>query len=73
VSDYKKTTEFLINYIKKSFEFGNDIAIALKELRDANTDAWQPSMQISINTDFAVSKLENRQFKIELKADYDGY
>lgn len=31
-SDYETTTEFLINYVKKTFEYGSDIGQALKEL-----------------------------------------
>ena len=48
-SDYESTTEFLINHIKKTFEFGNDIGSALKDLKPVDTDQWKPSMQVSIS------------------------
>jgi hypothetical protein len=31
-SDYETTTEYVINYIKKTFDYGNDIGTELKEL-----------------------------------------
>jgi hypothetical protein len=32
-SDYEMITQFLINYIKKTFNYGSDIGQALKELK----------------------------------------
>jgi hypothetical protein len=40
-SDYEMTTKYLIiNYIVKTFEYGNDIGQALRELEYPNSDSW---------------------------------
>ena len=49
-SDYETTTEYLINLIKKVFDYGSDIGNALKLLEPINTSAWKPRMQVSIAT-----------------------
>ena len=73
-SDYETTTEFLINYIKKLYDYGNDIdSSALETLEPVDTSEWKPTMRFSTNKDAAVQKNEDRQFEIEFKADYDTY
>ena len=72
-SDYETTTEFLINYIKKLYDYGNDIGTALESLEPLDTSAWKPRMEVSTSEDEAVRNNENRQFEIEFKADYDIY
>ena len=72
-SDYETTTEYLINYIKKVFDYGSDIGIALKSLEPINTSVWKPRMQVSIATTEEDRAAENRQYEIEFKADYDTY
>jgi hypothetical protein len=73
-SDYETTTEYLINHIKKVFDYGNDIGTALKLLEPINTLAWnKPRMQVSIATTEEDRAAENRQYEIEFKADYDTY
>jgi hypothetical protein len=72
-SDYETTTEFLINYIKKLYDYGNDIGTALESLEPLDTSAWKPRMEISTDEDETVQKNENRQFEIEFKADYNVY
>ena len=72
-SDYEITTEFLINYIRKTYEYGDDIAIALEKLQHVKTDEWKPSMQVSLATEDVIREAENRQFEIEFKSDYDTY
>ena len=64
-SDYETTTEYLINHIKKVFDYGNDIGTALKLLEPINTSAWKPRMQVSIATTEEDRAAENRQFQIE--------
>ena len=71
--DYESTTKFLINHIKKTFEFGNDIRSALKDLKPVDTDQWKPSMQVSISPEDKINEAETRQLEIEFKADYDAY
>jgi hypothetical protein len=43
-SNYEMTTEYLINYIIKTFENGNDIGQALRDLEYPNPDSWRPTM-----------------------------
>jgi hypothetical protein len=73
-SDYETTTEFLINHIKKIYDYGNDIGSALETLQPVDTSTWKPSMQQSKQTtDTALRDMENKQFEIEFKSDYDAY
>ena len=72
-SDYETTTEFLINYIKKTFDYGSDIGRALKELKEVDTDPWKPTLNQSSDTDAAIQAIQNKQFEMEFKADYDAY
>jgi hypothetical protein len=62
------TTEFLINYIKKTFD-GSDIGQALKELKEVDTDPWKPTLNQSNDKDAAIQAIENKQFKMEFKAN----
>ena len=39
-SDYENTTEYLINYIKKVFDYGSGIGTALESLEPMSTMAW---------------------------------
>jgi hypothetical protein len=50
-SDYETTTECVINYIKKTFDYGNDIGIELKELTPNDKDKWKVSMKFSMSSD----------------------
>ena len=72
-SDYETTTEFLINHIKKLYEFGNDIGTALEELTELDLAKYKPTMASSKDSDEEIKALENEQFKIEFKSDYDNY
>ena len=72
-SDYESATEFLINYIKKTFEYGNDIATALEKLEDIDATEWKPTLKLSTAVDTPTRDLESKQLEIEFKADYWGY
>ena len=72
-SDYETTTEYLINLIKKVFDFGNDIGTALELLEPMSTSAWKPRKQVSLATTDEDHSAENRQYEIEFKADYDAF
>jgi hypothetical protein len=73
VSDYETTTEFLIKYIKKTFNYRSNIGQALKELKEVDTDPWKPTLNQSRAADAAIQAIKNKQFKMEFKADYDAY
>ena len=72
-SDFEVTTEFVVNHIKKTFEYGNDIGSALKELKPIDTEKWRVSMKFSDSTDAVVRDQENRQYEMEYKSDYEEY
>jgi hypothetical protein len=65
-------TEFLINYIKKTFD-GSNIGQALKELKEVDSDPWKHTLNQSSDKDAAIQAIKNKQFKMEFKADYDAY
>ncbi len=72
-SDYEITTEFLINYIKKFYDYGIDIGMAHENMESLDTAPWKPCMQVSTEEDEASRIAENRQFEIEFMADYNTY
>ena len=72
-SDYEKTNNFVINHIKRTFEYREDLAKALEEKEYANTDAWEPTLKASTNSDSSVKERENRQFEMKYKSELDQY
>ena len=77
-SDYETTTEYLINYIVKTFEYGNDIGQALRELEYPDPDSWRLTMQQSAHpgndpADEAQRAFKNKQFKIKFKSEFDDF
>jgi hypothetical protein len=72
-ADYERTTEFLINNIRKTFTNGNDIGTALEQLSPFDLDSFKPTLQMSTNTDPTIKAIEDEQYKMEFKAEYDGY
>jgi Reverse transcriptase (RNA-dependent DNA polymerase) len=72
-ADYETTTEFLINYIKKNFNFGNDIGTALEELEEFTIENYKPTLSYSVIQDAITREAEDRQYEIEFKAEYDAY
>jgi hypothetical protein len=72
-SDFETTSEFLVNYVKKTFDRGNDVAEALRVLEPCNTDLWKPSLAFSIESDATLKAQENRQYELEYKADLDEF
>ena len=72
-SDFETTYEFLVNYIKRTYTRGNDIAEALRRMENPDTDTRKPSLQISTSTDADENKREGRQYELDYKAEYDEY
>ena len=70
-SEYENAVEFMINYIKRTFDCGNEIAETLRTLKTQNTDNWMPTLKMSIAKDQELVKRENRQFELEYKAKLD--
>ena len=72
-SDFEVTYEFLVNYIKRTYDRGNDIAEALRNMRLPETNIWKPSLEVSLKTEAEDVKKESRQFELDYKAEYDEY
>jgi hypothetical protein len=58
-SDFETISEFLINYVKKTFDRGNDVAKALHILEPTDTDLWKPALTFSIETDVTLKAQED--------------
>jgi hypothetical protein len=43
-ADYERTTELLINSIRKTFTMGNDIGTALEQLKPFDLDPFKPTL-----------------------------
>jgi hypothetical protein len=72
-ADFETTTEFLINHIKKMFNFGNDIGTALQTYEEFDINVHKPTLQASKSTDDDIKAAENKQFEIEFKAEFDRF
>ena len=72
-SDYLVVTQYLINYIQRTYTNGEDIALALEKKQEMDFTALQPSLQASSATDAAVKALEEKQFEILYKAEVNAF
>ena len=70
-SEYETASKFVINYIKRTFDRGNDIAETLRTLNIQETEKWMPELKISTSTKETIKTRENRQYKLEYKAKLD--
>jgi hypothetical protein len=50
-SEFEATTDFIINHVKETYEYGDDIATSMKDLTLLSTDNWKPVITISTETD----------------------
>jgi hypothetical protein len=71
--NYETTTEFIANYAKKTFEYGNDISMALKNLLPADKEVWKVSLDMSKADDQITKDQENKQCEMEFKLHYEEY
>ena len=69
--EYKNSSEFIINYIKRTFDRGNDLVEIIRTLKIQDTDKLMPTLKMSIVQDPEMVKRENRQFELEYKAKLD--
>ena len=70
-TEYEIASKFIINYIKQTFEMGNNIAETLQTLTIQNTDKWMPKLKGSKVKDAETKLLENTQNQIEYKTLLD--
>ena len=64
-SDYVNTAEYLINFIKKTYDDGNDIADALSEERDFPMKTVEPKLEVSSEKDDTKKSVEDRQNELK--------
>ena len=72
-SNYETAIEYLINYICKTFAYGNNIGTALDKLEAYDVDQHKPRLTYSMSANKKVKEAQNRQFEIEFKAKYDTF
>jgi len=61
-SEFENASEFIINYIKRTFDRGNDIAETLRTLSLQNTERWMPSLKMSNAMDNETKIREDKQY-----------
>ena len=62
-----------MNHIKENFEYGNDIATAISNQEQIDTDIWRPTLQKSRNPDPDEKEIENEQYRMEFQARFNTY
>jgi hypothetical protein len=72
-SEYEITAEFIINHIRKTYEYSSDIGDALEYLKAMDKNADRPKLKISTETDADLKTAETEQFSMEFRADYDNW
>ena len=70
-SDYEATANFVINHIKKTYDYGYDISEALRNLKEPDTNLWKTKLQASKSTDADEKPTEDKQFGMDYKAAID--
>lgn len=72
-SDFTTTTEYIINYIRRTFTQGNDIANALETREEVNMTDFMPVLQQSVEQDPTKAAIENKQYEILYRAEISKY
>ena len=70
-SDYEVTANFVINHIKKTYDYGKDIGDVLKELKVPDIKLWVTTLQGSIVKDPVAKAIEDKQFEMKYKTELD--
>jgi hypothetical protein len=68
-SNFSVITDFIINHIRQTFKYGNDIANALDDRFHVDFNALMPERQELKNPDPTISKQEDNQFAILYQAE----
>jgi hypothetical protein len=63
----------LINQIKKTYAYGNDVATALDQLQHVDLSPFKPALQSSQSKEEDVKALESEQFRLEFKTLFAVY
>jgi hypothetical protein len=65
-----QAADYEINYIKKTFDYGNDIGTALRDLTPVDQDKLKVSMRFSKSDNAFTRDQENKQYEMEFRSDY---
>lgn len=72
-SDYKSTTDYLINHIREKSLYSNDVGDTLEDQEMIDTDDWKPTLERSTNSDPEDRETENKQYLANYKIEYAEY
>jgi hypothetical protein len=72
-ADYETTTDYLINFIKRTFDFGNDIGTALENLEEFDILKYKPVLYYSYSDNKEAKDSENLSctFRSEFRQNSD--
>ena len=67
--EYNKCKDFIVNHIGKEYDNGKDIATALENLKELETEAWKPKAEdfMSQENNAAKKKVEQELLNIDYK------
>ncbi|KAL7560035.1 hypothetical protein ACA910_000074 [Epithemia clementina (nom. ined.)] len=75
-ADYKVTTRFLMNWIRKNYKYGEDIASSLEDGAMVNPTKWEPTLNRTTSSDTKSKEqaaLENKQYEMIFKEELNRY
>ncbi|KAL7578955.1 hypothetical protein ACA910_006923 [Epithemia clementina (nom. ined.)] len=76
-ADYEVTTRFLMNWIRKNYEYGEDIASLLENGAKINPRIWEPTLMRATNPGDTKTKeqvtTENKQHEMIFKEELTRY
>lgn len=72
-SDYKTTTEFIINHVMKTYDYAADITNALCKEKDYDFTSHKTDLQVSEETDVNIKEKENKEVKLEYFVEYNQF
>ncbi|KAL7578529.1 hypothetical protein ACA910_011590 [Epithemia clementina (nom. ined.)] len=75
-ADFEVTTTFLMNWIHKNYEYGEDIASSLEDGVMINPSQWEPTLKRAIDVDAKTKEqvvTENKQYEMIFKEELTRY
>ena len=72
-NDFVSVTKFLINHIRKTYTYGEDIGQALQSREPLDFSPLAPKLQVSKAEDEDTREIENEEFRVLHKAEVDSF
>ena len=72
-SDFVTVTNFIINYVRRTFNKGNGIATALEQEKELDLDSLAPTLKVSTEADPVIKAREERQFDKQFEVEYRSH